>query len=128
VTAVGGRTGGAARTRRDLVGRVVVWVVFAALIVYMVVQSVGNTVTIAGRVDEFNSFVASAGGSGLQRSVPWVWLVLDIVVGPVAYAVAWWTTRRATVAVTAAVFLVAFAAAGALWLDLQLFVPRLIDL
>jgi zinc transporter ZupT len=128
VTAVDGRTDRTGRSRRDLLGRVLVRVVFALLIAYMVVQSVGNTVTIAGKVDEFNTFVASAGGSGLQRSVPWVWLVLDIVVGPVAYAVAWWTTRRARVAVTAAVFLVAFAAAGALWLDLQLFVPRLIDL
>ncbi|MCS5487536.1 hypothetical protein NY588_10395 [Curtobacterium flaccumfaciens pv. beticola] len=118
-------------TRRQsspLVGRIVVWAVFGVLFAYMTVQSVGNLVTVSQSVRAFNTFLESAsGGSSLQRSTPWVWLVLDIAIAPVAFAVALWVTRRTRLAVTVGVFVVAFAAAGALWLDLQLFVPRLLD-
>lgn len=121
-------TPAARRTRSPLVGRVVVWVVFGALFAYMTVQSVGNLVTVSQSVQAFNRFLeTTSGGSSLQRSTPWAWLVLDIAVAPLAFAVALWLTRRSRPLVTAAVFLVAFAAAGALWLDLQLFVPRLLD-
>jgi hypothetical protein len=118
-------------TRRQsspLVGRIVVWAVFGVLFAYMTVQSVGNLVTVSQSVRAFNTFLESASGGGsLQRSTPWVWLVLDIAIAPVAFAVALWVTRRTRLAVTVGVFVVAFAAAGALWLDLQLFVPRLLD-
>ena len=118
----------ARRTPGPLVGRIVVLVVFAALFAYITVQSIGNLVTVSQSVQAFNAFLeTTSGGGSLARSTPWVWLVLDIAIAPVAFAVAWWTTRRARLAVTAGVFLVAFAAAGALWLDLQLFVPRLLD-
>ncbi|WIB25274.1 hypothetical protein [Curtobacterium sp. MCSS17_015] len=128
MTAIGGRSDRAARSRSELVGRIAVWVVFAVLFAYMTVQSVGNLVTVSRSVHEFNVFIeTSSGGESLRRAVPWVWLVLDIAIAPVAFAVAWWVTRRATLAMTAVVFLLAFAAAGALWLDLQLFVPRLLD-
>lgn len=119
-----------ARARRPAspVARIVVWVVFAALFAYMTVQSVGNLVTISGSVRQFNAFLDStSGGDSLRTSTPWVWLVLDIAIAPVAFAVALWLTRRATLAVTVTVFVLAFAAAGALWLDLQLFVPSLLD-
>lgn len=121
-------TPAARRTSSPLVGRIVVWVVFGALFAYMTVQSVGNLVTVSQSVRAFNTFLeTTSGGSSLQRSTPWGWLVLDIAIAPVAFAVALWATRRARLAVTVGVFLVAFAAAGALWLDLQLFVPRLLD-
>ena len=120
-----GRTSGSAGA---LVGRVVVWLVFALLFAYMTVQAAGNLVSVSHRVDEFNAFLGNDPTAGsLRRSVPWLWLVLDIAIAPVAFFVALWVTRRARVSVTLAVFLVAFAAAGALWLDLQLFVPRLLD-
>ncbi|PZE68033.1 hypothetical protein [Curtobacterium sp. MCBD17_021] len=128
MTAIGGRSDRGARSRSELVGRIAVWVVFAVLFAYMTVQSVGNLVTVSRSVHEFNVFIeTSSGGESLRRAVPWVWLVLDIAIAPVAFAVAWWVTRRATLAMTAVVLLLAFAAAGALWLDLQLFVPRLLD-
>ncbi|WP_420362387.1 hypothetical protein AABM26_12150 [Curtobacterium aetherium] len=128
MTAVDGRPGRLRRSRAEVVGRIVVWAVAAVLLAYMTVQSVGNLVTVSQSVHEFNRFIeTTSGGDSLRRAVPWVWLVLDIVIAPLAFAVAWWVTRRATLAVTAAVFLLAFAAAGALWLDLQLFVPRLLD-
>ncbi len=60
--------------------------------------------------------------------MPWVWLVLDVVVPPLAFAVGVWVTRRSTAVVTVAVLVVAFAGAGALWLTLQLYVPSLVDL
>lgn len=116
------------RPPAPVLGRVVVWLVFAVLFAYMTVQSVGNLVTISGSVREFNAFLdTTSGGDSLRTSTPWVWLVLDIAIAPVAFAVALWLTRRATLAVTVAVFVLAFAAAGALWLDLQLFVPSLLD-
>ncbi|MGN8049710.1 hypothetical protein ACTJKO_08450 [Curtobacterium sp. 22159] len=116
------------RTAGTLVGRVVVWVVFGALFAYMTVQSVGNLVTVSQSVRAFNEFLGTtSGGGSLARSTPWVWLVLDIAIAPVAFAVALWVTRRARLSVTVGVFVLAFAAAGALWLDLQLFVPRLLD-
>ncbi len=128
MTALDRDAGRASRPVGALVGRVAVWLVFALLFAYMTVQAAGNLVAVAHRVDEFNAFIGDDPAAGsLRRSVPWLWLVLDIAVAPVAFVVALWVTRRATVLVTLAVFVVAFAAAGALWLDLQLFVPRLLD-
>ncbi|QQD75166.1 hypothetical protein I8920_09875 [Curtobacterium sp. YC1] len=120
-----------ATTRRPsatVVGRVVVWVVFAVLFAYMTAQAVGNLAQIAQRVEAFNAFLeTTSGGDSLQTSTPWLWLVLDILIAPVAFVVALVVTRRASLRVTLAVFVVAFAGAGALWLDLQLFVPTLLD-
>lgn len=116
------------RTSSPVVGRIAVWVVFGALFAYMTVQSVGNLVTVSQSVQAFNTFLqTTSGGDTLQRSTPWAWLVLDIAIAPVAFGVALWATRRSRLSVTVGVFLVAFAAAGVLWLDLQLFVPRLLD-
>ena len=116
------------RSSRAFVGKVVVWLVFALLFAYMTVQSVGNLVTVSQSVRAFNAFLGTtSGGDSLARSTPWVWLVLDIAIAPVAFVVALWVSRRAGLAVTIGVFVLAFAAAGALWLDLQLFVPRLLD-
>jgi len=111
-----------------LVARIAVWTVFAVLFAYMTVQSVGNLVTVSQSVRAFNAFLGTtSGGDTLARSTPWVWLVLDIAIAPVAFGVALWVSRRARLAVTIGIFVLAFAAAGALWLDLQLFVPRLLD-
>ncbi|MGN7190795.1 hypothetical protein [Curtobacterium sp. MCBA15_004] len=116
------------RSPAPLAGRLVVWIVFGALFAYMTVQSVGNLLTVSQSVRAFNAFLGStSGGDSLARSTPWVWLVLDILIAPLAFAVALWITRRTRLAVTVGVFVLAFAAAGALWLDLQLFVPRLLD-
>ncbi|WP_144714184.1 hypothetical protein [Curtobacterium pusillum] len=116
------------RSSRALVGRIVVWAVFAVLFAYMTVQAVGNLSQISQKVTEFNAFLATtSGGDSLKTSTPWFWLVLDILIAPVAFVVALVITRRSTFAVTLAVFVVAFAAAGALWLDLQLFVPSLLE-
>jgi hypothetical protein len=127
VTAVE-RPGTRSRSVQGLVGRLVVWVVFAVLFAYMTAQSVGNLVVVTDKLQKFNEFVGSAGGASLKRPVPWLWLVVDVVVPPLAYAVAVVVTRRSTAVVTAAVLVVAFAAAGALWLGLQLYVPSLVDL
>ncbi|WP_146247637.1 hypothetical protein [Curtobacterium sp. MCLR17_040] len=120
-----------ATTRRNsapVVAKIVVWVVFAALFAYMTVQAVGNLTQINQRVDAFNAFLqTTSGGDSLQTSTPWLWLVLDILIAPVAFVAAIVITRRSSLRVTIAVFVVAFAGAGALWLDLQLFVPTLLD-
>ncbi|MDQ0540150.1 hypothetical protein [Curtobacterium sp. Arg-1] len=120
-----------ATTRRSsapVVAKLVVWVVFAALFAYMTVQAVGNLTQINQRVDAFNAFLqTTSGGDSLQTSTPWLWLVLDILIAPVAFVAAIVITRRSSLPVTIAVFVVAFAGAGALWLDLQLFVPTLLD-
>jgi hypothetical protein len=116
------------RPSRALVGRIVVWAVFAALFTYMTVQAVGNLSQISQKVTEFNAFLdTTSGGDSLKTSTPWLWLVLDILIAPVAFVVALVITRRSSLPVTLAVFVVAFAAAGALWLDLQLFVPSLLE-
>uniref|UniRef100_A0A942T679 Uncharacterized protein n=1 Tax=Neobacillus citreus TaxID=2833578 RepID=A0A942T679_9BACI len=116
------------RPRVDLLGKLVVWVVFGALFAYMTVQAVGNLVQISQSVAQFNAFLdSSSGGDSLRTSTPWAWLVLDIAIAPVAFVVALLVTRRSRLVVTVAVFVVAFAAAGSLWLDLQLFVPSLLD-
>ncbi|MGN6406790.1 MAG: hypothetical protein ACTHMH_00475 [Curtobacterium sp.] len=116
------------RPSGSFVGKIVVWLVFALLFAYMTVQSVGNLVNISGSVREFNAFLdTTSGGDSLRSSTPWLWLVLDIAIAPVAFVIALWITRRARLAVTIGVFVLAFAAAGALWLDLQLFVPSLLD-
>ncbi|MBT2503145.1 hypothetical protein [Curtobacterium sp. ISL-83] len=115
--------------RNTRIGRVVVWLVFAALFAYMTVQSVGNAVSVSASVREFNAFLGTGPDvASLRSSTPWVWLVLDIAIAPLAFAVALWVTRRSRLAVTVAVFVVAFAAAGSVWLDLQLYVPSLLDL
>jgi hypothetical protein len=120
-----------ATTRRNtapVVAKIVVWAVFAILFAYMTVQAVGNLTQVSQRVDAFNAFLeTTSGGDSLQTSTPWLWLVLDILIAPVAFVAAIIITRRASMRVTIAVFVVAFAGAGALWLDLQLFVPTLLD-
>ena len=116
------------RSSRALVGRIVVWAVFAVLFAYMTVQAVGNLSQISQKVTEFNAFLdTTSGGDSLKTSTPWLWLVLVILIAPVAFVAALVITRRSTLPVTLAVFVVAFAAAGALWLDLQLFVPSLLQ-
>jgi hypothetical protein len=116
------------RSSRALAGRVVIWAVFAVLFAYMTVQAVGNLSQISQKVTEFNAFLDStSGGDSLKTSTPWLWLVLDILIAPVAFVVALVVTRRSSLPVTLGVFVVAFAAAGALWLDLQLFVPSLLQ-
>jgi hypothetical protein len=128
VTAATPTTPTARRVPGPLVGRIVVWVVFAVLFGYMTVQAVGNLSQVSQRVDAFNAFLEStSGGASLRTSTPWLWLVLDIAIAPVAFVAALVLTRRSGLRLTIAVFVVAFAAAGALWLDLQLFVPRLLD-
>lgn len=116
------------RSSRELIGRIVVWAVFAVLFAYMTVQAAGNLSQISQKVTEFNAFLdTTSGGDSLKTSTPWLWLVLDILIAPVAFVAALVITRRSTLPVTLAVFVVAFAAAGALWLDLQLFVPSLLQ-
>ncbi|WP_146244829.1 hypothetical protein [Curtobacterium sp. MCPF17_051] len=116
------------RNSAPVVAKIVVWVVFAALFAYMTVQAVGNLTQINQRVDAFNAFLeTTSGGDSLQTSTPWLWLVLDILIAPVAFVAAIVITRRSSLPATIAVFVVAFAGAGALWLDLQLFVPTLLD-
>ena len=123
-----GATPAVRRVPATLVGRIAVWVVFGALFAYMTVQAVGNLSQVAQRVDAFNAFLeTTSGGDSLRSSTPWVWLVLDILIAPVAFVAAIVITRRSRLTVTIGVFVVAFAAAGALWLDLQLFVPTLLD-
>jgi amino acid permease len=111
-----------------IIGRAVVWAVFGLLSAYVLWQSIGNLVSVVQSVGQFNDFVTSNGGAALARSVPWAWLVLDVLVAPVAFAVACVVTRRMAIGRTVAVFFVAFAAAGVVWLDLQLYVPSLLNL
>lgn len=110
------------------VGRVVVLAVFGLLSAYVLWQSIGNLVTVVRSVHQFNDFVTSNGGAALARSVPWVWLVIDVLVAPAAFVVALVVTRRMTIGRMVGVFFVAFAAAGVVWLDLQLYVPSLLNL
>ncbi|MFZ7088993.1 hypothetical protein [Curtobacterium sp. RRHDQ10] len=114
--------------RSGTTGRIVVRVVFGLLSAYVLWQSIGNLVTVVQNVHAFNAFVTGNGGATLARSVPWTWLVVDVLVAPVAYVVAWFVTRRTTLARMVGVFFVAFAAAGVVWLDLQLYVPSLLNL
>lgn len=114
--------------RDDLVGRSIVWAVFGLLSAYVLWQSIGNLVSVVQSVHAFNDFVATNGGAALTRSVPWTWLVLDVLVAPLAFVLAWFLTRRLPLGRTVGVFFVAFAAAGVVWLDLQLYVPTLLNL
>jgi ABC-type spermidine/putrescine transport system permease subunit I len=103
--------------RGALVGKVVIWVIAGVVFAYMLWQAISNFVGVTDSVREFNDFVTKNNATSLKSSVPWVALVIDVLIAPVAFVVAWFVSRRFDVVRTAVTFLAALCAAGAVWFD-----------
>ena len=103
-------------------GKVAVWVVAALCLAYVTWQAVGNLVGVSKSVADFNAFVHKNGGTGLETSTPWVALVVDVAIAPVAFVVAWVVSRRMDVVRTVVVFVAALCAVSALWFTLLQYV------
>jgi ABC-type spermidine/putrescine transport system permease subunit I len=103
-------------------GKLVVWVVAALWLAVVTWMAVGNFVGVSRSVADFNAFVHKNGGTGLETSTPWVALVLDVAIAPVAFVVAWVVSRRMDLVRTVVVFVVALCAVSALWFTLLQYV------
>ena len=103
-------------------GKVAVWIVAALCLAYVTWQAVGNLVGVSRSVADFNAFVHKNGGTGLETSTPWVALVIDVAIAPVAFVVAWVVSRRMDVVRTVVVFVAALCAVSALWFTLLQYV------
>lgn len=103
-------------------GKAVVWIVAALCLAYVTWQAVGNFVGVSKSVAEFNAFVRKNGGTGLETSTPWVALVIDVAIAPVAFVAAWVVSRRMDVVRTVVVFVAALCAVSALWFTLLQYV------
>jgi hypothetical protein len=110
------------RPRVVTTGKVVVWVVAALCLALVTWLAVGNFVGVSRSVADFNAFVHKNGGTGLETSTPWVALVIDVAIAPVAFVVAWVVSRRMELVRTVVVFVAAFCAVSALWFTLLQYV------
>jgi hypothetical protein len=112
----------AERRRSVSIGRVAVWVVAAVLFAYVLWLAIGNVVGVTSTLSANNAFFRRNGGEGLQTPVPWTALVLDLLIAPVGYAVAWTVSRRMDLVRMVVVFLVALCAVATVWFDLLQYV------
>ena len=103
-------------------GKVTVWVVAAVFFGYVLWLAIGNFVGVTATLSANNAFLRRNGGDALQTSVPWVALVIDVLIAPVLYAVAWFIARRMDLVRTVVVFLAAACAVAALWFDVLQYV------
>lgn len=110
------------RPRTVTAGKVVVWVVAALCLAYVTWQAVGNLVGVSKSVSDFNEFVRKNGGTGLETATPWPVLVIDVLIAPVGFVVAWVVSRRMDLVRTVVVFAVALCAVSALWFTLLQYV------
>jgi len=116
----GARAGGSAR--RVTVGRVAVRVVAAALFASVLWLAIANMIGVTTTLTANNTFLRENGGAALQTAIPWPALVLDVLIAPVGYVVAWVVSRRMDLRRMLVVFLVAFAAVATLWFDILQYV------
>lgn len=110
------------RPRTVTTGKLVVWVLAAICLAYVTWQAVGNLVGVSKSVADFNEFVRKNGGTGLQTATPWAALVIDVLIAPVAFVVAWLVSRRMDLVRTVVVFVAALCAVSALWFTLLQYV------
>lgn len=110
------------RPRTLTPGKAVVWVVAALCLAYVTWQAVGNLVGVAKSVADFNEFVRKNGGTGLETATPWTVLVIDVLIAPVGFVVAWLVSRRMDLLRTVVVFVAALCAVSALWFTLLQYV------
>lgn len=112
----------AERPRTVTTGKLVVWVVAALCLAYVTWQAVGNLIGVSQSVAAFNEFVRKNGGNGLETATPWPVLVLDVLIAPVGFVVAWIVSRRMDLVRTVVVFIAALCAVSALWFTLLQYV------
>ncbi|MGU3410145.1 hypothetical protein ACLBWP_08570 [Microbacterium sp. M1A1_1b] len=110
------------RPRTVTPGKVAVWVVAAVCLAWVTWQAVGNLVGVAKSVSDFNAFVRQNGGKGLETATPWTVLVIDVLIAPVGFVVAWLVSRRMDLVRTVVVFVAALCAVSALWFTLLQYV------
>jgi hypothetical protein len=104
------------------VWKLVVWVVAAVLFAYVLWLAISNFVGVTSTVTQYNDFVRKNGASGLASSVPWVALVLDVLIAPAGFVVAFFASRRMNLSRTAVVFVAALCAVAVLWFDIDQYV------
>jgi hypothetical protein len=93
--------------------------VVALLVAYDLFEAVANLVGVVVQVDAYNEF-ADANGLALAR-IPWVVLVANVLVSPVAFVVALRLGRGRALGQRALMLLAGLAAAAAVSLSLAAF-------
>lgn len=93
---------------------------FGLLYAYDLFEAISNLVGVVSQLDEYNRAASEVDLN--QVPIPWVILVTNIAIVPVAFAVALMTGRRLALALRALVMLAGLAAVAALSLSLAAFV------
>lgn len=93
---------------------------FGLLYAYDLFEAIANLVGVVDQLGEYNRAATEAGLR--QVPIPWAILVANIVIVPVAFAVALMTGRRMALAVRALLMLAGLAVVAALSLSLAAFV------
>ncbi len=97
---------------------VIIAVVFGLFFAYDLFEAIANVIGVVGGVTHTNQ-ISKDLGMAQAATIPWLILVVDILLAPVGYAIAFFTGRRKGVLVKAAIFLVALAAVAALSLSVE---------
>jgi ABC-type spermidine/putrescine transport system permease subunit I len=108
--------------------KLIVWVVALVLFAYVLWLAISNVVSVVDSVTQFNEFVKKNGASTLQTSIPWVALVLDLLIAPAGFVVAWFASRRMDLTRTIVVHVAALCAVSALWFDIAQYVSSTVHL
>jgi hypothetical protein len=105
------------KPKYGVVGAIVA-IVFALFFAYDLFEAIANVIGVIGGVNHTNE-ISKDLGLAQAASIPWLILVVDILLAPVLYAIAFFIGRRRPVLSRAAIFLVALAANAALSLSIE---------
>lgn len=92
-------------------------IVFGLFFAYDLFEAIANVIGVVAGINHTNDTSRKLGVA--LASIPWVLLVVDILLAPVIYAIAFFIGRRRSVLLKAAIFLVALATAAALILSVE---------
>ena len=99
------------------VASVVVAIIFGLFFAWDLFAAISNVIGVVNNVARNNEASATLGLA--QQSVPWLLLVVDLLVAPVFYGLAFLLGRRRDLFARAAFFLIALAAAAAFTLSIE---------
>ncbi|HEY0260742.1 MAG TPA: hypothetical protein VGC18_12935 [Lacisediminihabitans sp.] len=104
---------------RRSVGRatIVIAILFGLFYVYELFAAISNVVGVSTQIGQYNA--ARVAVDLAPVATPWTWLVVDLLLAPVVYTIAFLLARRRTVFGTVLVFLVGLAVVSALTLSVE---------
>lgn len=96
----------------------IVAIVFALFFAYDLFEAIANVIGVVGGINHTNQISKDLGLAHVAP-IPWLILIVDILLAPVLYAIAFFIGRRRPTLVKAAIFLIALASVAALSLSVE---------